>query len=116
MTINSKADRDRIRQRAAAARGRPKGTGRYSDRHVYIIRVLFLYGFSAASIARMMTTIGVLMSVPQVQGQIASLGYRRSVMPRAVRQRLLDDLKKNRIDQRDKQTGLPDYFFTARES
>lgn len=116
MTTNSKADRDRIRQRAAAARGRPKGTGRYSERHVYIIRVLFLYGLSAAGIARLMQNFGVTMSTPQVQGQIAALGYRRSEMPHAVRQRFLDDLKADRIDKTGRFTPIPDYFFRARES
>lgn len=97
-------------------RGRPPGTGRYSERHRYIIRVLFLYGLPAAEIARVIGGFGILMSKGQVQGLISRLGYRRREMPRAVRQRFLDRLKANRLDKVERQTPLPEWAFTARES
>jgi hypothetical protein len=92
-------------------RGRPKT---YTERHRYIIRVLFLYGLTAGEIVKMMQVFGVLMSEPQVRGQIESLGYRRREMPRAVRQRLLNTLKATRLDKVDRQTPIPDYFFEAK--
>jgi hypothetical protein len=92
-------------------RGRPKT---YTERHRFIIRVLFLYGLTSGEIAKMMHMFGVLMSKPQVQGQIAALGYRRAEMPRAVRQRLLNTLKSTRLDKVDRQTPIPDYFFEAK--
>lgn len=96
------------------ARGRPIGAGKYTERQRFIIRVLFLYGMSNADIARVMQTLGCTMTPGMVQGQVESLGYRKREMPRAVRQRFLDELKTNRIDKRDRQTPLPDYFFIAR--
>lgn len=97
-------------------RGRPIGSSRYPERIRFIIRVLFLYGLSHAEIARMMKMYGVVMSKPQVSGQIASFGYRKADMPRAVRQRFLNGLKPLRLDMDGRNTPLPDYFFTARES
>jgi hypothetical protein len=95
------------------ARGRPP---KYTERHRYVLQVLYLYGLSLSEIARLMAHYGVTMSKPQVAGQIATLGYRKDEMPRAVRQRFLDGLKVNRLDKAGRYMALPDHFFTARES
>lgn len=96
------------------ARGRPPGAGKYTERQRFIIRVFFLHGMSNAKIARMMQTFGCVMTPGMVQGQVESLGYRKREMPRAVRQRFLDELKKDRIDKRDRQKPLPEWAFEAK--
>jgi hypothetical protein len=78
--------------------------------------VLFLYGCSPAEIARLMRMYGCPMTAGMVSGQIAALGYRKKEMPRVVRQRLLDEIKVNRLDLAGRQMGLPDHFFIARGS
>lgn len=92
-------------------KGRPKS---YTERQRYLIRVLFLYGCSPAEIAKFMGMYGYPMSAAMVSGQIAALGYRKKEMPRAVRQRLLDEVKVIRLDRAGQQMALPDSFFEAR--
>jgi len=92
-------------------RGRPKS---YTERQRYLLRVLFLYGCSPAEIAKFMGMYDCQMTPAMASGQVAALGYRKRDMPRAVRQRLLDELKANRLDKQGRLTPLPDWFFEAR--
>lgn len=95
-------------------RGRPKGSSSYTERHRYILRVLFLYGCSAGETAKIMGMYGCPMTAGMVSGQVAALGYRKKEMPRSVRQRLLDEAKTKRLDRSNQQMGLPEHFFEAR--
>lgn len=91
-------------------RGRPK---KYTDRHRFLIEVLHLRGLSASKVVALMEIYGVHMTVRSVQSIVHQLPYRRTEMPRAVRQRFLDRLKAHRLDRNHGQQGLPDAFFVV---
>lgn len=91
--------------------GRPS---RYTERHRFMIEVLYLHGMSSSRIAASMRLYNVPMSERAVQKIVAGFPYRKTEMPVSVRQRLLDRLKSQRLDRSHGMTGLPDEFYTAR--
>jgi hypothetical protein len=93
--------------------GRPP---KYTERHRFMVEVLYLHGLSSSRIAASMRLYSVPMSDRAVQKIIAGLAYRKTEMPGAVRQRFLDRLKARRLDRAHGMTGLPDEFYLARES
>lgn len=94
-------------------RGRPP---RFTDRHRFMVSVLHLHGLSYERIAAVMRRYNVPMTDSTVRWIVSQLPYRKAEMPVAVRQRFLDRLRAHRIDRAYGQDGLPDEFYTARES
>lgn len=94
-------------------RGRPP---RFTERHRFMVHVLHLHGLSYERIAVVMCLYSVPMTDSTVRWIVSQLPYRKAEMPVAVRQRLLDRLKANRLDRNHNQHGLPDDFYVAKES
>ena len=73
---------------------------KYSDRHRYIMSVLWLRGHSYDQIAGVAERFGVMgMNRARVYGVIAQTPFNgRDKMPAEMRQRFLDKLKAERLD------------------